>query len=89
MGTFSARRNETWPMEWRGRVVNGRFVAHAAIVRMFGPLEDTSEGGRSHLEVIDLRGDACVVGEASGARANEQARRLADNGRCRRWQPCA
>jgi hypothetical protein len=83
VGMFSARRNDAWPMEWRGRVLNGRFIAHAAIARMFGPFEDASEVSRSHLVVISLRGPACMIGEASGARANEQARRLADNGSCR------
>ena len=78
---FVADREPTWPVEWRGRIVSGRFLPYAAVVRMrkelgYPPTLETQ------LVVFSLTGSRCVLGTIEGARANERARRLADNGRC-------
>lgn len=81
LGMFRAEREPNWPLEWRGTVVNGRFIPHAAIARMKtfpenGGLDD------SELVIFGLSGPTCVLGEVSGPRANDAARRLADTGQC-------
>lgn len=82
IGPFSADREPNWPVEWRGRVTNGRFVPHAAIARMKTYPEDETVTWSSELVVFGVSGRACVLGEVHGVRANERARRLADTGRC-------
>ena len=82
LGLFSADREPNWPVEWRGRVINGRFVPHSAIARMRTRREDDTVTWNSELVVFGLSGRACVLGEVHGARANERARQLADTGRC-------
>jgi hypothetical protein len=66
----------------RGRVINGRFVPHAAIARMKTHPEDETVTWSSELVVFGLSGQPCVLGEVHGAHANERARQLADTGRC-------
>ena len=78
---YRADREQNWPVEWRGRIVNGRFVPHAAIARMKTHPEDGGTGG-SELVVFGLSRPACVLGEVRGRGANDEARRLADRGRC-------
>lgn len=82
LGVFSADREPNWPVEWRGRVINGRFVPHSAIARMRTRREDDTVTWNSELVVFGLSGRACVLGEVHGARENERARQLADTGRC-------
>jgi hypothetical protein len=79
---FRADRERTWPIEWRGRTMGGHFVPHAAIVRMKTHPEEDGVSTNSKLIVFGLSGTTCILGEVSGRRANEDARRLADNGRC-------
>lgn len=79
---YPADREPSWPVEWRGRVVNGRFVPHAAIARMKTHPEDETVSWGSELVVFGLSGQPCVLGEVHGARANERARQLADTERC-------
>lgn len=79
---YRADREQNWPIEWRGRIVNGRFVPHAAIVRMRTHPEDDMVTWTSELVVFGVSGRSCVLGEVHGARANDQARQLADTGRC-------
>ena len=78
---YQADRAENWPVEWRGRVINGRFVPHAEIARMKTFTADGDLGG-SELVVFGLRATTCVLGNVRGAHANEDARRLAESGRC-------
>jgi hypothetical protein len=78
---YRADREQNWPVEWRGRIVSGRFVPHAAIARMKTHPEDGGTGG-SELVVFGLSRPACVLGEVRGRGANDEARRLADSGRC-------
>ena len=78
---YRADREQNWPIEWRGRIVNGRFVPHAAIARMKTHPEDGGTGG-SELVVFGLSRPSCVLGGVRGRGANDQARRLADSGRC-------
>ena len=75
-GLFDADRNETWPVEWRGAVRRGRFVPYATIVRLRPP----HQTGAGALVVFRLTADgrSCIIGEASGAAANERARAIAD-----------
>lgn len=82
IGLFSADREPNWPVEWRGRVINGRFVPHGAIARMRTRREDDTVTWDSELVVFGLAEQVCVLGEVHGARENERARQLADNGRC-------
>ncbi|WIY68091.1 hypothetical protein KB221_08200 [Aquidulcibacter paucihalophilus] len=82
IGFFSADREPIWPVEWRGRVINGRFVPHGAIARMKTRREDDTVTWNSELVVFGLSGRACVLGEVHGARENERARQLADTGSC-------
>ncbi len=82
IGFFSADREPNWPVEWRGRVINGRFVPHGAIARIKTRREDDTVSWNSELVVFGLSGRACVLGEVHGARENERARQLADTGRC-------
>ncbi len=79
---YRADREQNWPVEWRGRMANGRFVPHAGIVRMMTHPEEDGVSASSKLVVFGLAERACVLGEVSGARANDDARRLADIGRC-------
>jgi hypothetical protein len=79
---YRADREQNWPVEWRGRMFSGRFVPHAAIVRMKTHPEDEMVTWSSELVVFGISERPCVIGEVHGARANEQARRLADTGRC-------
>ena len=79
---YPANRERNWPIEWRGRMANGRFVPHAAILRMRTHPEEDGVTATSKLIVFGLAGRVCVLGETSGGRANEEARRLADTGRC-------
>ncbi len=79
---YRADREQNWPIEWRGRIVNGRFVPHAAIARMKTHPEDEMVTWSSELVVFGLSGRPCVMGEVHGARANDEARRLADTGTC-------
>ena len=80
LGPYSAQREQNWPVEWRGRMVEGGFVPRAAIVRMrnYGEFEGDRQAG-SRLVVFKVEGGSCVIGEVQG---NEQARRLADEGEC-------
>jgi len=79
-GYYVADREQNWPVEWRGRMVQGGFVPRAAIVRMrnYGEFEGDRQAG-SRLVVFKIEGGSCVVGEVQG---NEQARQLADDGEC-------
>ena len=83
LGPYSAQREQNWPVEWRGRMVEGGFVPRAAIVRMRVPpeLDDSGRGG-SGLVVFRVGDESCVIGEVRGAGANERARRMADEGQC-------
>ena len=73
-GIFETNRDEKWPVEWRGRVIKGRFVPSAAIVRLRGRFDDS---GVSDLVVYRLRpdGTSCLVRSAS---TNAEARAIAD-----------
>lgn len=79
---FRADREQNWPVEWRGRMVGSRFVPHAAIVRIKTHPEEDGVSTTSKLIVFGLSEATCILGEVSGGRANEEARRMADNGRC-------
>jgi hypothetical protein len=74
-GMFESDRNDEWPIEWRGRVVKGRFVPSAAIVRIRGRFDDT---GASDLVVYHLLDDgtSCVISRAIST--NAEARKIAD-----------
>lgn len=75
---FSADREPTWPVEWRG-VQSGTFTPYAAIVRTRPPFQ--FDGDRStQLSVFRVWRDrpACFVGNAA---TNDAARRLADQAR--------
>lgn len=79
---YRADREQNWPVEWRGRMVGGRFVPHAAIVRMKPYTDNDMVTWRSELVVFGLSGTPCLLGKVHGARENEEARRLADTGTC-------
>lgn len=76
-GMFSRRRDEGWPLEWRGVTTRGSFQPFAVILRVRSA--DGAPG--SHLVVYRLREDgaACIVGSTSASDA--VARRIADSAR--------
>jgi len=86
-GMFETNRDENWPIEWRGRVIKGRFVPSAAIVRVRARFDDS---GVSSLFVYRLRGNgtSCLVDR--NASTNAQARAIADAsalaGDCSNWE---
>lgn len=78
-GMFSAHRDETWPLEWRGLATGGSFEPFAVILRVRSA--DGAPG--SHLVVYRLRddGSACIIGSTTAS--NESARSIADASRIR------
>lgn len=74
-GYFETDRDEKWPIEWRGRVVDGRFVPSAAIIRVRARFDDTDA---SDLVVYRLLNDgtSCIV--SAYISTNAKAREIAD-----------
>lgn len=74
-GIFETKRNDKWPIEWRGRLINGRFVPGAAIIRIRGRFD---ESGASDLVVYHLLedGTSCLVPRTISSSA--EARAIAD-----------
>ena len=72
-------REKNWPVEWRGRMVSGRFVPHAAIARMYPFPGEFEREGSSYLAVFKVGPQPCSLGSRD---TNEQARVLADSGVC-------
>lgn len=80
-GAFAVDRRETWPMEWRGRMVRGRFTPHAVIVRL-----RTAGAETASTDLVVWRftpdGASCVVDRiGAGPDQNIRARGSADRGR--------
>jgi hypothetical protein len=74
-GMFETDRNKDWPIEWRGRVVKGRFVPSAAIVRIRARFDDT---GTSDLAVYHLLGNGTSCIFPTSISTNAKARKIAD-----------
>ena len=74
-GMFETDRNKNWPIEWRGRVVKGRFVPIAAIVRIRARFDDTKA---SDLAVYHLLGNGTSCVFPTGISTNVEARKIAD-----------
>jgi hypothetical protein len=78
-GIFSWRREDAWPLEWRGEVAKGAFRPFAVILRV----RDAGDAPGSSLVVYRLGADgtSCIVGSA--LTSNAEARRIADAARLR------
>jgi hypothetical protein len=77
-GTFAVDRRETWPMEWRGRTVRGRFTPHAVIIRLRTAGAETAS---TDLVVWRITPDglSCIVNRiGAGPDQNRLARDSAD-----------
>jgi hypothetical protein len=79
-GIYGAHRDDRrWPIEWRGRVRNGKFQPLAVIIRMDRPAGAYEGPAPNELIVFRLRpdGTSCVIAETKGS--NEDARKIADS----------
>jgi hypothetical protein len=74
-GMFETNRNDDWPIEWRGRVVKGRFVPSAAIVRIRARFDDS---GASDLAVFHMLDDGISCAYPTTITTNAEARKIAD-----------
>jgi hypothetical protein len=75
-GVYSAGRDRSWPLEWRGDLRSGAFRPFAVILRVSDPASS-----ESRLVVYGLTRDgssSCILGEARGTDAGVAARRIAD-----------
>ena len=78
-GWFGRSRNSEWPIEWRGRFADGKFVPHAVILRMSRAEFDDADVPENFLAVYALRedGTSCIL--ARDLLDNERARSVADS----------
>ena len=74
-GIFETSRNNDWPIEWRGRVVKGRFIPSAAIIRIRGRFDDTGASDLAAYHLLD-DGTSCVF--PTTISTNAEARKIAD-----------
>lgn len=72
------RDDRRWPIEWRGRVQNGKFQPLTVIIRMDRPAGAYEGPAPNELIVFRLRpdGKSCIVAESKGS--NDDARWIAD-----------
>ena len=79
-GNFPCKANDV--VQWRGIRQYGKFVPYALIYRMCSQSEDTKSSYETLIVIKLDKEKSRVVGKSTGAKANEEAERIADE-RCR------
>ena len=75
-GHFVHKANDV--IEWRGRIINGKFVPHALIYRISG-VDENGLNLRTRLIVFGLnKGTVTCLGHTEGTHEDTEAKKLAD-----------